>query len=218
MVFAAGGLTKWGGADWEESSYSYKRLAEKHRLIDLYDGFHDAKHVHSTDTSKKLCDLVRKAMETKTHQAFVFHDVGSAGIRDLVKLVKNGYHLTLGKESFTEFLDYLNERKDRIWVAPLNRIYKYETERDGASLTVVENKSEIVRLKLDVKTDPALYDQKLTLVLAATGRGVSRILQAGEPVRDYEAVDDSVLIHVRPMTSDIAIHLESHHGKERQTK
>ncbi|HEY7531660.1 MAG TPA: polysaccharide deacetylase family protein [Nitrospiraceae bacterium] len=218
MVFAAGGLTKWGGAEWEESSDSYKRLAEKFRLIDLYDGSHKAKHVHSTDNSKSLCGLVRKAMEAKTHQAFVFHDVGSPGIRDLVKLVKNGYHLTLGKESFTEFLDFLDERKERIWVAPLVRIYKYEAERDGASLTVVENKSELVRLKLKVNTDPALYDQKLTLVLAASGRNVSRILQAGEPVREYEAVDDTVLIHVRPITSDIAIHLESHHGKERQTK
>jgi hypothetical protein len=83
---------------------------------------------------------------------------------------------------------------------------------------MIENKSELVRLKLKVNTDPALYDQKLTLVLAASGRNVSRILQAGEPVREYEAVDDTVLIHVRPITSDIAIHLESHHGKERQTK
>jgi len=135
-----------------------------------------------------------------------------------VKLVKNGYHLTLGKESFTDFLDFLDERKKRIWIAPLIQIYKYEAERDGASLTVTENKSDLIGLKLKVNTDPALYDQKLTLVLAASGRNVSRILQAGEPVRDYEAADDSVLIHVRPMTSDIAIHLESHHGKERQIK
>jgi len=218
MVFAAGGLTKWGDAEWERSSDSYKRLAEKFRLIDLYDGFHRAKHVHSTDTSKSLSDLVRKAIEAKTHQAFVFHDIGSPGIRDLVKLVKNGYHLTLGKESFTDFLDFLDERKKRIWIAPLIQIYKYEAERDGASLTVTENKSDLIGLKLKVNTDPALYDQKLTLVLAASGRNVSRILQAGEPVRDYEAADDSVLIHVRPMTSDIAIHLESHHGKERQIK
>ena len=218
MVFAAGGLTYWGDAEWEKSSHSYKSLAEKFLLIDLYDGFHRAKHVHSTHTSKDLCVLVRKAIETEAHQSFVFHDIGSPGVKDLVKLVKNGYHLTFGKESFTDFLDCLDGNKEKIWIAPLINIYKYEAERNSASLTMVENGGKLARLKLMVGTNPDLYDQKLTVVFPASGRNVSRILQAGEPVREYEAADDSILIHVRPMTSEIAIHLESHLGKERQIK
>jgi len=207
MVFAAGGLTKWGDAEWEESSDSYKSLAKKFLLIDLYDGFHKAKHIHSTDTSKNLCALVRKAMETNAHQSFVFHDVGSPGIKDLLKLVKNGYHLTFGEKSFTDFLDCLDKRKEQIWIAPLIQIYKYESERNSATVTMIENRRNHIRLKLSVNTNPVLYDQKLTLVLAATGKKVSRVLQGGVPVQEYETVDNTVLIHVRPITSDISIYM-----------
>jgi len=205
MVFAAGGLTIWGDAEWEKSSYSYKRLTEKFLLIDLYDGFHRAKHVHSTHTSKDLCVLVQKAIEMEAHQAFVFHDIGSPGVKDLVKLVKNGYHLTFGKESFMDFLDCLEGKKEKMWIAPLVNIYKYEAERNSASLTMIENGRKLVRLNLKVETNPNLYDQKLTVVLPASGRKVSRILQEGEPVQEYESVNNVVLVHVKPRTSEIAI-------------
>ena len=109
MVFAAGGLTRWGGMQWEKSSEIYKNLVGKYSLIDLYDGFHEAKHVSSDDTPKDLCGLAQKTMATGTHQPFVFHDIGSPSIKDLAKQLYSGSHLTMSKDDFTDFLDVLME-------------------------------------------------------------------------------------------------------------
>jgi hypothetical protein len=73
-------------------------------------------------------------------------------------------------------------------------------------------------MRLAVNTDPELYDHKLTLVLEAEGKYVTRVLQEGDPVQEYESDGGKVLIHVKPMTSDIAIHMGTHHDHERQPR
>lgn len=208
LVFAAGGLTRWGGKRWEESSEPYKHLVEKFHLIDLYDGFHASKPVQSTDSSKGLCVLAQEAIETGAHRALFFHDIGKPGIKDLLKQLLKGRHLTFGKENFMEFLTCLDGKKEKLWIAPLSHIYKYEAERNSASLTLIENGRNLVRLKLKVGTDPNLYDQKLTLMVPAPGRKVLRILQEGEPVQEYERINDMVLVQVKPKTTVIAIYQE----------
>jgi hypothetical protein len=208
MVFAAGGMTKWGGADWEDSASSYRHLVSDYKLIDLYDGFHPSENYHSTDTPKGLCGRLQSAIEKRSHQTFVFHDIGSPGIKDFVKRLIYGHHLTIAEEDFKEFAECLHRVKERTWIAPLVNIYKYEAERNGSSLVVVERKNNVVRLRLQVKTDPSLYDQKLTIVFPDFRKKIVKILQDGKPVEDFEVVKRKMLASVEPKQSEISIFLE----------
>lgn len=208
MVFAAGGLTRWGGRRWEESSEPYKRLVERYHLIDLYDGSHGAKHVQSTDTALGLCDFAQEAIESGAHRALVFHDIGNPGMTDLLKQLLKGSHLTFGEKPFLEFLACLDARKEKLWIAPLADIYKYEAERDSASLKRIGNGRNSARWKLTVGTDPILYDQMLTVSVPSLGRRVLRILQEGEPVPGFKAVDHAVLVNVKPSSSEITVYFQ----------
>ena len=98
--------------------------------------------------------------------------------------------------------------KEKVWIAPLIQIYKYEAERNSATLAVKEKGKKLDRLQLKVGTNPDLYDQKLTVILPDSGRKILRILQEGEPVQEYRSVRDMVLIQVKPRTSEISINYE----------
>ncbi len=169
---------------WEKSSEIYKNLVGKYSLIDLYDGFHEAKHVSSDDTPKDLCGLAQKTMATGTHQPFVFHDIGSPSIKDLAKQLYSGSHLTMSKDDFTDFLGCLNGMKEKVWIAPLIQIYKYEAERNSATLAVKEKGKKLDRLQLKVGTNPDLYDQKLTVILPDSGRRYYGFCRKGSRFRN----------------------------------
>lgn len=206
MVFAAGGLTKWGGADWEDAADSYHQLVPEYEMIDLYDGLHPSRNYHSKDTPRDLCDRLHAGIQKRSHETFVFHDIGTPAFKDYVKRLIYGYHLSVPEEDFKEFAGCMGRVKERIWVAPLVNIYKYEAERDGASLTVAEKQRNLVRLKLQVRTNPSLYDQKLTVVFPVSGGKITRVLQEGRPVHDYEIVNGKLLIQVDPKQSEISIY------------
>lgn len=57
----------------------------------------------------------------------------------------------------------------RLWLASAIAAHKYETERDGAELTKPEEKDGTVCFTLTTKTDAALYDEPLTVVLSVPG-------------------------------------------------
>jgi hypothetical protein len=206
MVFAAGGNTKWGGEIWEKSSPAYKAIPQGNALIDLYDGLHTAnKTVYPTDSVDDLCKRVEGAIARESHQSFAFHDIGRPGLIDLAKRIFFGYHLTYPENGLTELLECIHGVREQLWLAPLVSVYKYEAERDRASLNVKENTSGRLRLVLTVGTDPSLYDHKLTLRIRRGDRKIKQVFQETNPLPVVEAGNGVILVDVEPKQSEITV-------------
>ncbi len=208
LVFASGGGEKWGGKFWHNASPEYKELASRYDLIDLYDGKHPSKHVGSKNPPQELCDLVYKAMKEKKHQPFTFHYFGYPDIKDVARFVLRGYFLTYKKEKFIEFIKCLDDVRDQVWIAPLVQILKYEEEYNSAQLDILESNKDVMNMKLAVGTDPALYDQKITIVVPGKYQaGVKRVYQNNEQITDIISTSRNILINVEPKNSTIRIEL-----------
>ncbi len=123
-----------------------------------------------------------------------------------------GDGLSSSEANFRAALDIAKEHQDKLWIAGMADIYKYETERRGAKLEI-ENKSESrVILKLSCVTELELYDQPLTMDVTipkswATERVVITDHNAKEiDVRTVSTSDGSVLrFDVRPTDAEYTI-------------
>jgi hypothetical protein len=77
----------------------------------------------------------------------VFHGVG----RDFMRIPT---------EDFLEYLTYLDEHTDQIWVAPMTEVLRYATERSNAKV-VLQNGG--IRVVLPDTLNPSLYNYPLTV-------------------------------------------------------
>lgn len=206
LVFASGGGKTWGGRDWIKAEPAYHQLAEKYKLIDLYDGKHPAVGVNAKSRIAELCDGLDRTAGARKHQAFVFHHIGKPSLMDSIKTLVRGNDITTREETFSAFLQCISERKDRLWTAPLLDVLKYEEEARGAALKVLRSDRSVYSLSLSVQTDPALYDQQLTVVLPVrTGKSIRRIMQDSEELHAYQRVKGESLVDVRPKNSTIHV-------------
>ena len=207
LVFASGGGKKlWGGKEWDQADPAYRQLVGKYHLIDLYDGKHPSLSARSSMGTGDLCGALDRTLAQKGHQAYTFHAVGRTSFREWVKTLVNGYGLTIGDETFTGFLRCLEERRQRLWVAPLIEVLKYEREAREATMRLVRSDRMSTTLAMTVTTDPALYDQPLTLILSSRqGKTVRSVLQSGVPCPVYQGASGEFLAEVQPENSAITI-------------
>lgn len=205
MVFASGGGEKWGGNDWEEADPAFKGLVKEYDLIDLYDGRHPAFTAVSKTNVRALKQKVDQAIGSRTHQPFSFHHIGSPGWKDRLMSLLGGYDYSLSERKFREFLEYLSSRGDRLWMAPLVDILKYEEERDASRVTLLSSSQGEIVLHLEVATDPELYDHPLTIVLDNPGK---KNFSADQHARTIEVEYDragNVILNPRPFDSEILL-------------
>ena len=210
LVFAAGGGEKWGGRDWYTAFPEYRDLVRKHELIDLYDGNHPSRHVDSRDTAGQLCELVQDAIRERKLQAFIFHGIGRPSVKDVVKFLLWGYHLTIDQSRFAQFVGCLDGARSHIWVAPLAQVYKYEKEFKSAKIEIVEQRRTLWKIRVRIGTDPRLYDQQLTLIIPlGAGKRVSKVTQGAEPIQQCSANGKRLLVDIRPIDSFVYIYFAS---------
>ncbi|MGB3121348.1 MAG: polysaccharide deacetylase family protein [Verrucomicrobiales bacterium] len=74
-----------------------------------------------------------------------------------------GENLSSSEENFRTALDIAKEHQDKLWIAGMADIHKYQTERNASKLTVVKADERSLTFQLAVSTDASLYDQPLTL-------------------------------------------------------
>jgi hypothetical protein len=207
LVFASGGGGKqWGGRLWEQADPAYHQIVKTYHLIDLYDGKFMSFRGDSSSSLEKLCMIVDQAVDQKAHRAFHFHGIGKPTLLDRLKALVRGIDLTTSEENFSGLLRCLTKRRERLWVAPLIDILKYEKEAQNASVTVSRPTPQGYTLLLTVQTDPNLYDHKLTMVLPVTqGRTIKRIIQDNEERDAYQRIAGEVLVDVKPVNSAIQV-------------
>ena len=167
MVFASGGGEKWGGKKWSQTTSDYWEIAAKYHLIDLYDGKHPSYQCDSRKNGYVLKELAESAIERGAHQPFHFHEIHQPFItlKGIARAVLNGYDLAFRASDLDFFLCYLSINREVVWIAPIIDILKYESEYNGARLSILSHNRHEILLQLVVSTDAKLFDHPLTLVI-----------------------------------------------------
>jgi len=78
-----------------------------------------------------------------------------------------GDGLSSSEGNFRAALDIARQHQDRLWIAGMADIYKYQTERSASKLTLVKSDARSVAFQLGIGTDATLYDQPLTIEFRA---------------------------------------------------
>jgi hypothetical protein len=205
-VFASGGGEKWGGERWSNALPVYKEIVKKYYLIDLYDGNHPAMDLNSDRSMKEIKDKIDKAISERKHQAFMFHKVGSKSLMDYARKIITGYNYNFEEEQFLEMIKYMNSRRDKMWVAPLVQILKYQSEFEASKLELIKKASDKIVMKLSVETDPDLYDQYLTVKLPAESNSPPvKFLQNDTERTITQLAEDEFICNIKPVDSEIVI-------------
>jgi len=119
-------------------------------------------------TGKDMVAVAAKALSDGSAGYIVFHGVGG------------DWH-SVPMPDFLQLLDYLVAKQDQVWVTDHIAAHKYETERNGAQVKVLDASDRKIQLSLTVrinpkfhdldgeeytsaKIDPKLYDAPLTLL------------------------------------------------------
>jgi peptidoglycan/xylan/chitin deacetylase (PgdA/CDA1 family) len=107
---------------------------------------------------------------------------------------------------FIALCDKLVAERQRLWIAGTIAVHKYQTERDGATVTVDKADARQIVVTLAVKTDPALYDAPLTLVTqVSAGWARCSVVQGTNPAVEAAAVGGSLRYAVKPVAGAITI-------------
>ena len=135
---------------WNINDQQLKEILAKDHLIHRpnVDGRFAFIHLKTVDEMVRVMD---GALEKGVAECVLFHGVG-------------GDWLTFPLAGFKEFLDKIVEKRDKLWITTHIQEHKYETERDSATVSVLESTPAQIRVELKCTADPELYDAPLTLV------------------------------------------------------
>lgn len=133
---------------WNVTDEELAQLVARHHLISRSPVLF-AK-IHLRDAPAMIAH-VERALASGQPDAVGFHGVG-------------GDWLSIDVPPFLALLDFLVEKRDRLWITDPISVHKYEQERATATVEIIEPGPKEIRLRLHSQADAALYDGPLTLV------------------------------------------------------
>lgn len=83
-----------------------------------------------------------------------------------------GEGLSSSEANFRAALDIAKEHQSKLWIAGMANIYKYQTERNTSKLTLQKSDANNLTFHFACGSDPALYDQPLTLEVTSTRKAL----------------------------------------------
>lgn len=157
ISYAQPGVAK--GA-WNITDAQLSELLAKHHLISRPDAKgHMA--IYHLKTTEEMIALADKAIAQKGMEYLIIHGVE--------RIKENwGYQdfWALKQDILKPLLDALKERRDKgdLWITDHISEHKYERERDGATVKLIDANEKTIQLELTSTADPKLYDLPLTLI------------------------------------------------------
>lgn len=133
---------------WNVTDKELEAVLKKHRLV-MRPNVPFAK-INLKDASA-MNSRVEKALDSGKPDAVAFHGVG-------------GEWLSIDTPEFIALLDFIDKKRERLWITDPISIHKYEMERDAAKVEVVVANGQQIRLRLTSSADAKVYDEPLTLV------------------------------------------------------
>ena len=148
-----------GPGNWTLTGAQLNELLARYHLINR-PPFDRHGAVYHLKTTAEMLALADRAIASNGMEYLVIHGVE--------RIVPNwGYQdfWALKQGIFLPLLDGLKERRDRgdLWVTDHISQHQYETERNGASVRILEHQPDRIGLQLTCAADPAFYDLPLTL-------------------------------------------------------
>ncbi|MDA3873365.1 MAG: polysaccharide deacetylase family protein [Kiritimatiellae bacterium] len=176
---------------WPLTKEDYHEVLSEHHLI-LRPTFSGRGAQIAFKTGEQMLAHVDKAVKNEGLECIIFHGVG-------------GDWISFPLDEFILFLDGLKEREESVWVTQHMAAYKYEKERDAASIQIVKTSSHQISLQLMSDVDPELYDQKLTLKTAVPTTWKTGIVRQGTDVTEVTVQNGVVLYDALPGKEPITI-------------
>jgi hypothetical protein len=185
-----------GGGTWWTTTKTLRFYLKKYHLFDTSGstGMDDVYGNRVATFRQSLENHIERGLWYRVH----YHYIGAG--------------LSSSEESFRAALDVAKEHESDLWVAGMADIYKYQTERRGATLEIENNDASRTTLKVWCSTKPQLYDQSLTMDVTlpkswATERVVVTTHKGQElETRKATTPDGAVLrFHVRPTDAEYTI-------------
>ncbi len=128
---------------------------------------------------------VEKALASGKPDAVAFHGVG-------------GEWLSIDVPAFLALLDFIDAKREQLWITDPISIHKYETERDAAKVEVAEVNARQIRLRLTSSVDAQTYDAPLTLVTQVPAAWKRVKVTQGSKSTTVEASGETVKYDARP--------------------
>ncbi|MHA3774763.1 polysaccharide deacetylase family protein [Verrucomicrobiota bacterium sgz303538] len=182
---------KPGGVPWMVNDEELKAALARHHLV--YRPPFAGPPIHYK-SAEELIAVVDKALAKGDVGHLDMHGVG-------------GDWLVTPLDWFLAVMDKLDKVRDQLWITDPASLHKYMTERESAELKVLESRKDRIRLALTSKTDPALYDEPLTLSTRVPAdwkscvvvQGVNEQEVAGrDGTIQYAAVPGGEIITIQP--------------------
>jgi hypothetical protein len=142
MALNLGGGTKW------VTGRTLRYYLDKYHLFDASSG-----SLGMDDTYGNRVSAFRRHVEE--------HIEGRGWCRVHFHYIGEG--LSSSDANFRAALDIAREHEAAVWIAGMADIHKYQTERNGSSLSLVASNDDRLTFRLSCQTDPKLYDQFLTI-------------------------------------------------------
>jgi hypothetical protein len=143
-------LNLGGGTLWE-TTRTLRHYLDKYHQFDASSG-----SLGMDDSYGGRVEAFHKALETHLQRGLWcrmhYHYIGDG--------------LSSSEAHFRAALDIAQEHQNKLWIAGMADIHKYQTERSSAKLTLVKSDAKSLAFQLDCATDATLYDQPLTLELS----------------------------------------------------
>lgn len=163
-------LNLGGGTTWE-TTRTLRHYLDKYQQFDASSG-----SLGMDDSYGGRVEAFRKTLQTHLERGLWcrihYHYIGEG--------------LSSSEANFRAALDLARQHQDKLWIAGMADIHKYQTERSSAKLTLVKSEVRSLTFQLDCSTDAALYDRPLTLEVTLPGgweAGATTVRsEAGTPV------------------------------------
>ena len=191
MALNLGGGTRW------ETTRTLRHYLDKYHQFDASSG-----SLGMDDSYGGRVDAFRKALETHI----------SRGLWCRIHYHYIGEGLSSSEEHFRAALDIARQHQDELWIAGMADIYKYQTERNTARLTLVKSDANSLVFNLDNGTDGSLYDQPLTIeITPPAGWNAAKIAvkdKSGASIQVHPAEQDGhslLRVEIPPQDAEYAI-------------
>jgi len=139
-----------------------------------------------------MVKIVDRALAKREMEHLDFHGVG-------------GDWLVTPKEPFLALLDKLESCRDQLWVTDPLSWHKYQTERNGAKVAVLQAGEDRIRLQLSSEADPAFYDLPLTLSTRVPSSWKTCVIRQGTKETKAAVADGSVRFAAVPSPEEITL-------------
>jgi hypothetical protein len=189
-------LNLGGGTTWE-TTRTLRYYLDKYHSFDASSGSLGMDDVYGNRPAAFHRQLERHLTEGKWCRIH-FHAIGPG--------------LGASEANFRAAMEVAKKYESDLWIAGMADIHKYQTERQATKLAIVTETAHGARLTLSCFTDPALYDQSLTVEVALPSTwspSEVTVRKAGTheaSVATVTAPDSKAIrFHVLPVTAEYII-------------